>query len=170
MKYSRSFHRITASAWFPNTIGIMASSVAILIITATVLCLLEVPSTTVHPVIRSLNWTDDFVGFFGVTSHLGTPQCLFMPGQNLFPSFILEASVLVISIVIISLRIVLMYTVDGLGHFQHFPLHYKYNRNPLSMFPGHNLPLQTWWRPLLHLSFWYQFMSPCWMVIPKFSP
>ena len=133
-------------------IGLMASSVAILIITATFLILSEVPGATIHPVIRSLNWTEDFVGYFGVAKNLH--QCLSMAGRKFIPSLILEISVLVIYIAIISLRIVLIYTADGLGHFQHFLLHYKYVRNPLSMFPGHTLPLQTWWRPLLHLSFW----------------
>ena len=147
----------------------MASSVAILIIIATVFELLEVPGTTIHHVIGCLTWTEDFVGYLGVASFLESRQCLFMSGQKLVPSLILEASVLVMSITIISLRIVLMYTVGGLGHFQHFLLHYKYICNPLSMLSGHILSLQTWWRLLLHLSFWYQYMPPCQVVISKIS-
>ena len=156
------------SRYATYAISLMASSIAILVITATVLELSEVPGTTIHPVIRSLSWTEDFVDYLDVASFLKSRQCLLKSSQKLIPSLILEASVLVISIIIISPRIVLIYTVGGLGHFQYFLLHDKYICDPLSMFPGHILPLQTWWRPLLHLSFWYQYMSPCQVVISKF--
>jgi len=131
------------SRYATYAIGLMASFVAAMIIIATVFELLEIPGTSTHRDFRSSNWTEDSVGFLGVASFLQSRQCLFMSGQKLIPSLILEASVLVVYIVIISLIIVLMYLIDGLGYFQHFHLCHKYIRNPLSMLPGRVLSLQT---------------------------
>ncbi|KAL9713992.1 hypothetical protein Ac2012v2_002298 [Leucoagaricus gongylophorus] len=64
------------SRYATYAIGLMASFVAAMIIIATVFELLEIP------------------GFLGVASFLQSRQCLFMSGQKLIPSLILEASVL----------------------------------------------------------------------------
>ena len=84
------------SRYATYAIGLMASFVAAMIIIATVFELLEIPGTSTHRDFRSSNWTEDFVGFLGVASFLQSRQCLFMSGQKLIPSLILEASVLVV--------------------------------------------------------------------------